>query len=279
MSLLPIISREEARQKGLKRFFTGKPCKHGHVCERRVDSSECAECGRTRGRAYHRRPDVKERVQAHRQQPDVKERIQERVRAWAQRPEVRERRRAYHRRPEVKERKRRPEVRAQQRAYQQRPDVKERRQRPEVKERRLAYLRIWRQRPDVKERIRAYSQRRGLAYRGNGGGDAAVRDQRAAPGGAPRRYEKVCSRRRRLTFRRHSIRRPAARSRAGLAGTGSVYFARNNAATPDKVIVTEGGALGRSSRRVVASGTPRLRYGCSNGLRCWMEGKTARGPT
>ena len=95
MSLLPIISREEARQKGLKRFFTGKPCKHGHVCERRVDSSECAECGRTRGRAYHRRPDVKERVQAHRQQPDVKERIQERVRAWAQRPEVRERRRAY----------------------------------------------------------------------------------------------------------------------------------------------------------------------------------------
>ena len=165
MSLLPIISREEAWQKGLKRFFTGKPCKHGHVCERRVDSSECAECGRTRGRAYHRRPDVKERVQAHRQQPDVKERIQERVRAWAQRPEVRERRRAYHRRPEVKERKRRPEVRAQQRAYQQRPDVKERRQRPEVKERRLAYLRIWRQRPDVKERIRAYSQRRGLAYR------------------------------------------------------------------------------------------------------------------
>jgi hypothetical protein len=182
MSLLPIISREEARQKGLKRFFTGKPCKHGHVCERRVDSSECAECGRTRGRAYHRRPDVKERVQAHRQQPDVKERIQERVRAWAQRPEVRERRRAYHRWSEVKERKRRPEVRAQQRAYQQRPDVKERRQRPEVKERRLAYLRIWRQRPDVKERIRAYSQRRGLAYRGNGGGDAAVRDQRAAPG-------------------------------------------------------------------------------------------------
>src|SRR6478752_5486237 len=130
MSLLPIISREEARQKGLKRFFTGKPCKHGHVCERRVDSSECAECGRTRGRAYHRRPDVKERVQAHRQQPDVKERIQERVRAWAQRPEVRERRRAYHRRPEVKERKRRPEVRAQQRASQQRGLAY--RQRPEM---------------------------------------------------------------------------------------------------------------------------------------------------
>ena len=34
-----------------------------------------------------------------------------------------------------------------------------------MKERRLAYLRIWRQRPDVKERIRAYSQRRRLAYR------------------------------------------------------------------------------------------------------------------
>jgi hypothetical protein len=31
-----IIVRKEALAKGLKGFFTGKPCKRGHVVERRV---------------------------------------------------------------------------------------------------------------------------------------------------------------------------------------------------------------------------------------------------
>jgi hypothetical protein len=33
-----IITRADALAKGLKRFFTGKPCKRGHVVERRVDT-------------------------------------------------------------------------------------------------------------------------------------------------------------------------------------------------------------------------------------------------
>ena len=41
-----IISREEARAKGLKRYFTGEPCKHGHVAERRVCTTQCLECWR-----------------------------------------------------------------------------------------------------------------------------------------------------------------------------------------------------------------------------------------
>ena len=45
-----IIGRDEARALGLKRFFTGEPCKHGHVAERDVNNRECMECSRERAR-------------------------------------------------------------------------------------------------------------------------------------------------------------------------------------------------------------------------------------
>ena len=47
-----IIARKEALAKGLKRFFTGKPCKRGHVVERRVDTGDCIECLNQRGRKW-----------------------------------------------------------------------------------------------------------------------------------------------------------------------------------------------------------------------------------
>jgi hypothetical protein len=53
MTISPrIISRDEARALGLKRFFTGKPCKYGHVAERHVASCKCRECHRERTRRY-----------------------------------------------------------------------------------------------------------------------------------------------------------------------------------------------------------------------------------
>lgn len=39
-----IISRKEAKEKGLTKYFTGKPCKHGHVCHRWTSGGACAEC-------------------------------------------------------------------------------------------------------------------------------------------------------------------------------------------------------------------------------------------
>ncbi len=42
--MLKIISRKEALAKGLKRYFTGKPCKRGHFAERNLPKSECMEC-------------------------------------------------------------------------------------------------------------------------------------------------------------------------------------------------------------------------------------------
>lgn len=39
-----IITRAEAIERGLKHYFTGKPCKHGHVAERVVACRHCVEC-------------------------------------------------------------------------------------------------------------------------------------------------------------------------------------------------------------------------------------------
>ena len=42
-----MISRATAQLNGLPRYFTGVPCKHGHVSERYVASKTCCECGNT----------------------------------------------------------------------------------------------------------------------------------------------------------------------------------------------------------------------------------------
>jgi len=44
----PIITRAEAKAAGLKRFFTGKPCKQGHLSEQYVSTPNCIECATIR---------------------------------------------------------------------------------------------------------------------------------------------------------------------------------------------------------------------------------------
>lgn len=44
MTIRAIIGRAEAKAQGLKRYFTGIPCKHGHTCERTVGRDRCVEC-------------------------------------------------------------------------------------------------------------------------------------------------------------------------------------------------------------------------------------------
>lgn len=41
-----IIPRKKAKQLGMKRYFTGKPCKHGHVDFRGTVDGKCMECSR-----------------------------------------------------------------------------------------------------------------------------------------------------------------------------------------------------------------------------------------
>lgn len=40
----PIVSLAKARESGLKRYFTGKRCKNGHLKERATHNSVCVEC-------------------------------------------------------------------------------------------------------------------------------------------------------------------------------------------------------------------------------------------
>lgn len=49
----PIISREDAKSSGLKRFFTGDLCGHGHVAERYVSSGNCVQCAAIRFDAWY----------------------------------------------------------------------------------------------------------------------------------------------------------------------------------------------------------------------------------
>ena len=51
---MKIITRQQAIARGLTKYFTGKPCKRGHLSERYTLTSNCAQCtieSTSRGRA------------------------------------------------------------------------------------------------------------------------------------------------------------------------------------------------------------------------------------
>lgn len=43
---LTVITPVQARKQGLDRYFTGKPCRNGHIAERTLVSGQCTECNR-----------------------------------------------------------------------------------------------------------------------------------------------------------------------------------------------------------------------------------------
>lgn len=51
----PIISLSAARSAGLARYFTGRPCRRGHVAERLVSSAMCSACRSEDNASYHQR--------------------------------------------------------------------------------------------------------------------------------------------------------------------------------------------------------------------------------
>ena len=57
-------------------------------------------------RAYHQKPEVKEKQRAYSKAYHQKPEVKEKRRAYHQKPEVKEKRRAYHQKPEVKEKQR-----------------------------------------------------------------------------------------------------------------------------------------------------------------------------
>lgn len=95
------IDRQTAKSLGLKRYFTGNPCKKGHVAERWVSSLTCIECALRRHRTpeyleyvqpvaeawREENPDLIDRYNAQRRKrrednPEVAERHREKCREW-----------------------------------------------------------------------------------------------------------------------------------------------------------------------------------------------------
>jgi hypothetical protein len=50
---LPIITYSEGKAAGLLHYFTGRPCKHGHISKRKVSDRSCTECCRLRANVYY----------------------------------------------------------------------------------------------------------------------------------------------------------------------------------------------------------------------------------
>lgn len=59
------ISRNEARERGLKRFYTGDACSKGHFAERNTKTGKCCECLRISNRAYVKARSAKDPEFAH----------------------------------------------------------------------------------------------------------------------------------------------------------------------------------------------------------------------
>lgn len=79
---MEIISREEARSRGLKRFFTGAPCKHGHVAERYTCQGACSECLKRITNNFQSSDAGKANRLAWKEKGDNRERLAAATRSW-----------------------------------------------------------------------------------------------------------------------------------------------------------------------------------------------------
>ena len=80
---LHIINKAQAKQLGMKRYFTGVPCNRGHMCERLTSCGNCMECQNLFIRLYRE---------------DNKEDVIEKYKKWTDNniERIRERRKCYY---------------------------------------------------------------------------------------------------------------------------------------------------------------------------------------
>ncbi len=98
---MEIVSKEEAVRLGLKLYFTGVPCIHGHICERRArkfGGGECVECQRLSQQRHKERHPERVRLRNKLTKQKLRKRDPERVRQqwreWSARQKAKETRRA-----------------------------------------------------------------------------------------------------------------------------------------------------------------------------------------
>ena len=90
---MDIVTRKEAKERGLAWYFTGKPCPHGHVAERWASTSRCVVCDRKYREATVEK--IRERKRKYREANPEKERERHRKYREANPEKIRERHRKY----------------------------------------------------------------------------------------------------------------------------------------------------------------------------------------
>lgn len=85
-----LVSRKEAKSLGLKQYFTGKPCKYGHIDNRTTSNGVCMECSRIKAlKRMRENPDARRKShecskRRYREDEEYRERVKARARAWHQ---------------------------------------------------------------------------------------------------------------------------------------------------------------------------------------------------
>ena len=77
-----LVSYKEAIKQGLPKYFTGKPCKHGHIVERRVSGRCCILCASKVAVAWAKVNPEKAKAIRAKWNASNKERETERVKKW-----------------------------------------------------------------------------------------------------------------------------------------------------------------------------------------------------
>ncbi len=98
---MEIITRQRALKEGLKYYFTGKPCKHGHISKRWTIGKSCIECTQT----SRRKKMKKEYDSKWIKNLDNRKKKEQYYAVYYKKPEVIERRKEYNAKLEIKEKK------------------------------------------------------------------------------------------------------------------------------------------------------------------------------
>lgn len=56
---MEVMTRLQAAEKGLLRYYTGKPCRRGHHAERYTRSNMCVECSKLAADRFNRKVSAK----------------------------------------------------------------------------------------------------------------------------------------------------------------------------------------------------------------------------
>jgi hypothetical protein len=68
-----MISRKAALERGLARYFTGKPCTSGHVAERYSSNGDCVVCARLKATRWKKTPKGKAYQRQYHQTPKMRD--------------------------------------------------------------------------------------------------------------------------------------------------------------------------------------------------------------